>query len=104
MTGHLGYRRGAASPLRCRVGTPTASGGPARPGGLPAGRAATPRPAVSRVAHVHGGSLRPAAGPWTRPAGSWPGDTRSPGAGEEHGPTSRQNPTPQARRCATQGE
>ena len=98
-----GCRRGATSPLRCRAGTPTASGGPARPGGLPAGRAATPRPGVSRVAHVHGGSLRPAAGPSTQPAGSWPGDTRSPGAGEGTARPAVNTPTRPARRCATRG-
>jgi hypothetical protein len=44
-----------------------------------------PRPGRPRRGSLraHECSLRPSAGPSTHPAGAWPGDTRSPGAGEE---------------------
>ena len=86
--------RGARTGLACGAasGNPAPGRGPAGCllDGLPPGR----RPPQGRcgtrcapfLASLRDG-LRP---PLTRPSSSRPGDTRSPGAGEERGPTSRQ--------------
>jgi hypothetical protein len=78
--------RGARTGLACGAarGNPAPARGPAGCllDGLPPGR----RPRQGRFAVLRTG-LRP---PLTRPSSRRPGDTRSPGAGEERGPTSRQ--------------
>ena len=89
-------RTGAAmrSPAGTGLACGAARGNPApatRTGRLPAGRAATwPPPAsraLARSSRPCGTGLRP---PLTRPSSRRPGETRSPGAGEEQRPTSRQ--------------
>jgi hypothetical protein len=76
--------RGPASPAAPRPGTPNPGRGPAGCllDGLPPGR----RPRQGRCAVLRTG-LRP---PLTRPSSRRPGETRSPGAGEDLSPTSRQ--------------
>ena len=50
---------------------------------------------------AHECSLGPAGRPLTAPASRWPGETRSPGAGEEQRPTSRQEARTVADRAGT---
>jgi hypothetical protein len=80
--------RGPASPAAPRPGTPNPGRGPAGCllDGLPPGR----RPRQGRSASF--ASLRDRLRrPLTRPSSRRPGETRSPGAGEELSPTSRQH-------------
>ena len=90
---------GSGAAMRPPAGTGLACGAaPGNPeprtrtGRLPAGRAATWPPPASRALR----SLRPPSlrdglrPPLTRPSSRRPGETRSPGAGEEQRPTSRQ--------------
>jgi hypothetical protein len=86
--------RGARTGLACGAarGNPAPTRGPAGCllDGLPPGR----RPPQGRCAVLRTG-LRP---PLTRPSSRRPGETRSPGAGEDLSPTSRQ----EARNAADQ--
>ena len=98
MTGHPGSPGLAGAPPACRgadrpLACGAAPGDPeprTRTGRLPAGRAATSPPRVKGAARSRAArsALRP--GPLTAPASRRPGETRSPGAGEEQRPTSRQ--------------
>ena len=84
--------RGPASPAAPRPGTPNPGRGPAGCllDGLPPGRRPRQGRCGTRCAPFLASLRDRLRRPLTRPSSRRPGETRSPGAGEEQRPTSRQ--------------